>query len=125
MEGDSKPHNLMHDRRVVRGNTYSTVVVTQVANSTQVSTTHLKFALTAFHIHVEILSLNFKTMLCCSRELQNRVLVLSSGEVKELWVEVRLGCKHTGDLSQGGEGGYQVRGLTKSRKLNWGIPNRE
>ena len=119
MEGDSKPHNLMHDRRVVRGNTYSTVVVTQVANRTQV--THLKFALTAFHIHVEILSLNFKTMLCCSRELQNRVLVLSSGEVKELWAEVRLGCKHTGDLSQGGEGGCQVQ----SRKLNWGFLNGE
>ena len=61
VEGDSKPHNLMHDRRVVRGNTYSTVVVTQVANSTQVSTTHLKFALTAFHIHVEILSFNCET----------------------------------------------------------------
>ena len=34
--GDAKPLNLMHDRRVVRGNTYSTVVVTQVANRPQV-----------------------------------------------------------------------------------------
>lgn len=33
---DAKPLNLMHDRRVVRGNTYSTVVVTQVANRPQV-----------------------------------------------------------------------------------------
>jgi len=32
---DSKPHNLMHDRRVVRGNTYSTVVVTQARGGEQ------------------------------------------------------------------------------------------
>ena len=114
----------MHDRRVVRGNTYSTVVVTQVANRAQVSTAHLRFVLITFHINLPIVmkfypKCNLKTIHCYSRELQSRALVPLSGEVKDLWAEALLGCKHTGDLSQGGEGGCQVQ----SRKLNWGFLN--
>ena len=48
-------------------------------------------------------------MFCCSRDLATKVQVLSSVEARDLWAEVRLGCKlHTGNRKQGGEGGCQV-----------------